>query len=33
MKIEDILKVLEDRGQISKIEDCPLKNIADDQPT
>jgi len=33
MKIEDKLNLSEDRGQISKIEDSPLKNQADGQPT
>jgi len=32
MKIEDKLNLSEDRGQISKIEDSPLKNQADGQP-
>jgi len=32
MKIEDKLNLPENRGQISKIEDSPLKNQADDQP-
>jgi len=32
VKIEDKLKLSEDRGQISKIEDSPLKNQADGQP-
>jgi len=32
MKIEDKLDLSEDRGQISKIEDSPLKNQADGQP-
>jgi len=33
MKIEDKLNLSEDRGQILKIEDSPLKNQADGQPT
>jgi len=33
MKIEDKLYLSEDRGQIQKIEDSPLKNQADGQPT
>jgi len=33
MKIEDKLNLSEDRGQISNIEDSPLKNQADGQPT
>jgi len=33
MKIEDKLNLSEDRGQISKIEDSPLKNQVDGQPT
>jgi len=33
MKIEDKLNLSEDRGQISKIEDSPLKNQADGQPS
>jgi len=32
LKIEDKLKLSEDRGQTSKIEDSPLKNQADGQP-
>jgi len=33
LKTEYKLKLSEDRGQISKIEDSPLKNQADGQPT
>jgi len=33
MKIEDKLNLSEDRGQIPKIEESPLKNQADGQPT
>jgi len=33
MKIEDKLNLSEERGQISKIEDSPLKNQADSQPS
>jgi len=33
MKIEDKLNLSEDRGQIPKIEDSPLKNQADGQPS
>ena len=33
MKIEDKLKLSEDRGQISKVKDSPLKNQADGQPS
>jgi len=33
MKIEDKLNLSEDRGQISKVEDSPLKNQADGQLT
>jgi len=33
MKIEDELNLSEDRVQISKIEDSPLKNQADGHPT
>jgi len=33
VEIEDKLNLSEDRGQISKIEDSPLKNQADGRPT
>ena len=33
MKIEDKLKLSEERGQISIIEDSPLKNQSDGQPS
>jgi len=32
-KLEDRIHLSEDREQISKIEDSPLKNQADGQPT
>jgi hypothetical protein len=32
LKIEDKLRLSEDRGQIPKIEDSPLKNQADGHP-
>jgi len=33
MKIEDKLNLSEDKGQISKTEDSPLRNHADGQPS
>jgi hypothetical protein len=33
LKIEEKLRLSEDRGQIPKIKDCPLKNQIGDQPT
>jgi len=33
MKIEEKLDLSEDKGQIPRIEDSPLKNQADSQPT